>query len=212
MLAGVALRRLKAAGKIGGVPLAQFGVTLALICLMATLTVSHTDQWSGEVALYRNAIKAAPHSLLALNQLAMAEIRDNRDRQDRPEHTGAGAGRKLPTTIRPWSTPESCGVTSRTTTARCPCYCEHARFIPDKRDPHYYLGLVYLDKSQYAEAETELRQAIRLSPQRPEQHVFLGYALEKQGRMEEARNEYQAELQLNPNSTKARQAMAALPN
>ncbi|MGA3212430.1 MAG: tetratricopeptide repeat protein [Terriglobales bacterium] len=210
MLAAVALRRLKGGSTIGGVPLAQLVTVLAVICLMATLTVSHTSQWSSEVALYRNAIEVAPHSLLALNQLAMAEVRDNRDLRA----ALSIQERALVEAPDDFTTLVHTGIMRRNVQdydGALPALLRARQLEPDKRDPHYYLGLVYLDKAQYAEAETELRQAIRLAPQRPEQHVYLGFALEQQGRLEEARNEYLAELQVNSSSTKARQALATLP-
>ena len=206
MLAALALRRLQGGRQIGGVPLAQLCATLALVCLMATLTVSHTDPWSGEVALYRNAVKVAPHSPPALNQLAMAELRDDHDLsaalRDQEQALVEAPG--------DYTTLVHTGIMRRNVKnydGALPVLLRASQINPEKRDPHYYLALIYLDKAQYAGAETEMRQAIRLAPQRPEQHFLLGYALEKQGRLQEARNAYQAELQVNPNSTKARQAL-----
>jgi tetratricopeptide (TPR) repeat protein len=210
MLAAVALRRLKGGREVGGVPLAQLAAVLVLTLTLGTLTVTHTRQWSGEVALYRQAARVAPHSPLALNQLAMAELRDEHDLPaalNTQERAFAVAPDDFTTLLHT-------GIMRRNAhdyDGALPLFLRARKLDPERRDPHFYLGLIYVDRAQYAEAETELRQAIRLAPQRPEQHALLGFALQNQGRIEEARSEYQAELQINPNSAKARQALAALP-
>ena len=69
---------------------------------------------------------------------------------------------------------------------------------PDSPFPFYWLGWIYNDQGKYAEAETVLRNALRLKPDYSERYNELGYCLRKLGRYSEAVSAYKAAINLNP--------------
>ena len=86
-----------------------------------------------------------------------------------------------------------------------------------QQDPDYYswLGIVYDEIKDSAQAEKAHRQALALDPARDSLHNNLGYSLLLQGKNEEAAGEFRAALKLNPRSEMARNnlgvALAAQP-
>jgi len=77
-----------------------------------------------------------------------------------------------------------------------------------QRDPnawlaHHDLGCRFIEKEQFPEAITQLREAVLLKPDFDQAHYNLGIALDKTGRSPEAQEQYRETLRLNPDNAKA---------
>jgi tetratricopeptide (TPR) repeat protein len=75
------------------------------------------------------------------------------------------------------------GLRSRQSFRRC---LETATLNPRDSDAQYQLGLVYLQRRQYAEAEARFRKAIEIDPREPDALFQLGQLDCEQGRFEQS--------------------------
>ena len=209
ILMALALRYVMPDGlKLGGVPVLQLVLVLALAGGLGGVTVRQARYWSSNRALFTHSVELAPHNASALGHLAKEEEHDHNLRavlelgerilEEDPNHYA--------TLVRVgnlrWTFHDYDGALAPLLRAR--------QLHPERRAAHFWLGVVYLDKAQFADAETEFRKAIELAPNEPNQHVSLGMALEDLGRYDEAASEYAAELRLNPTSERAKQRLAVL--
>ena len=69
------------------------------------------------------------------------------------------------------------------------------------------LGRALLEQEHYAEAESSLRESIRLAPQYSEPHVYLGLLDEKLGKNADAEGELRQAVELNPFGSDPRNAL-----
>ena len=67
-----------------------------------------------------------------------------------------------------------------------------------------------LNLERYADAETELKQALRLDPVQPVAWTSLGIAVFRQGRLDEAIAHFSEALRLDPTQDKVRQDLQNL--
>jgi len=72
------------------------------------------------------------------------------------------------------------------------------------------LGVDHLRADRLTEAESELRESVRIQPDFALGHCNLGAALERLGRVEEAKAEYETALRLSPRLTHAHQNLGRL--
>lgn len=75
--------------------------------------------------------------------------------------------------------------------------------VPQFSGPLVNQGLILLRQEKYAEAETALREALKVNARNPYANNLLGIALRQQGKFTEARSAYQAALAIDPNYAKA---------
>jgi tetratricopeptide (TPR) repeat protein len=213
LLIALALRKLKASGEgrrnVAGLPAAQLGAVLFLVCLLGLLTVQQARQWASNEALYQHGIEVAPHNPLALTEWAMLLLME----QHAPSAAHRFAERALVEAPDDYQTLLAAGILRwnvRDAEGALPLLLRARQIHPDRRGAHFFLGYIYLQTGELREAERSLRQAIQVAPDVPDQHFLLGSALEKQGRLPEARSEYQAELRVKPGSTDAARRLAAV--
>jgi len=194
--------------KLSGVPIAQLVPVLVIAGVLGGITVQQARFWSSNRELFTHCLEVAPHNSSALRRLAVEEEHDHhlqavlqlgeRMLQEDPDDYA--------TLVRVgnlrWTFHDYDGALAALLRAR--------QLHPEMRLAHFWLGVVYLDKAQYAEAEAESRKAIELAPSEPDQHASLGMALEDQRRFDEAIREFEAELQLNPASEPAKRHLALL--
>jgi Flp pilus assembly protein TadD len=191
------------------VPALQFVIVLLLAGVLGAVTIQQARQWSSEMALYRHGIEVAPRNPLVLNHMAMLLVKESNDLKAAHE-LGERALAEAPDE---YETLLAAGILRgniHDEDGALPLLLHAQQLQPERHDPYLYLGMIYLDKGHLTDAETALRQAVRLAPNEPDQHFLLGYALERQDRLAEARSEYQAELQIRPGSTRAAQRLAAV--
>jgi tetratricopeptide (TPR) repeat protein len=202
VLIALALRHLRFGGKVAGLPLAQLGATVLLVCLLGAMTAQQATPWSSSQALYRRGFEAAPRSPLALTQWAMIVLGQQHDPQAALQ-LGERALAEAPNDYLALLYAGIIRLNAQDDDGALPVLLQARQLHPERRDPHFFLGVVYMKKAQLREAEASFREAIRLAPDEPGQHLGLAGVLEGQGRLADARDEYRAELQLNPRSTLA---------
>lgn len=71
---------------------------------------------------------------------------------------------------------------------------------PDLPGPHANLGMIYVDKKQYDQAEAELNRALKLKPDLPGVYNLLGILQRDKGEFEKALQSYQEGLKLAPDN------------
>ncbi|HEX4869993.1 MAG TPA: tetratricopeptide repeat protein, partial [Moraxellaceae bacterium] len=74
---------------------------------------------------------------------------------------------------------------------------------PQFAGPLVNQGVILLRQEKYAEAETALRAALKVSPKSPYANNLLGIALRQQGKFADARAAYEAALAIDPNYARA---------
>ena len=84
----------------------------------------------------------------------------------------------------------------------------------DPGDPtaHDDLGSAYLARQDFANAEHEFRETVRLSPRAAEAHNNLGIALASAGRLDEAVREFEIALRIDSRFDQARDNLRAAQN
>jgi hypothetical protein len=211
MLLALALQYLGRSGtRFAGVPVVQMGAVAVLLCVSSGITLRQEKHWSSEPKLYGHAIEVAPQNPYALNWLSTVVRGQQGDNQvalgyaeralaAKPDYFEAliNIGR-----LR-WALHDS--------DAALPPLLRARLLHPERHEVHFWLGVVFLDKNRYREAEASFREALRLDPTGVDQHLGLGMAFQDEGRLDEARQEYQAELQYHPGSELAAKRLAALP-
>lgn len=76
---------------------------------------------------------------------------------------------------------------------------EASMLNPRDADAHYQLGLIYLQRRQYDDAEERFRKAVAIQPQEADYHLQLGRVLTEQGKNEEALRHFQFAVQYDKN-------------
>jgi arylsulfatase A-like enzyme/Flp pilus assembly protein TadD len=83
-------------------------------------------------------------------------------------------------------------------------YTQGLQRAPEDAELHLRLGILLARRGGGTDAESHLREAIRLDPEfRPEAHVALGAWLAEQGRLTEAQKEYAEVLKVEPENSGA---------
>ena len=75
---------------------------------------------------------------------------------------------------------------------------------------YFYLGRIYLDKSDAKNAKANLAKAVALEPTQAEYRLFYGKALAANGDRTDAQRQYNEALRLQPDYKDARDALALL--
>ena len=75
---------------------------------------------------------------------------------------------------------------------------------------YYLLGKTLLEKGDFRDAESALRESIRIKPSFGDVHELLGETLERLGQLKEAAERYAKALELNPNLIEAKSRLESL--
>lgn len=77
-------------------------------------------------------------------------------------------------------------------------------------DPHYDLGLLFMEQGRYAEAKQEFNLSVKMDPAFARAYYFRGYADELQDNKEEAALDYDRALRFDPDLNLAKQGLIRL--
>ena len=178
----------------------QVVVIAALVTVLALFTVRESQPWRNAMTLAEHAVSLAPESLPAQSLMASAL-----DPADRYAEATPWVERVLKVT------PES--ATMHMTLGLCHLKQSHwsqavAEFrlvitgLPDSAQSHLCLGMAELEMGQIEDAESHMREAVRLRPQASVQYrgyrYYLADLLERKGGLPGALAEYNAELDEYP--------------
>jgi protein O-mannosyl-transferase len=199
MLAAIALRKIPAGDRtLFGIPAAQAAALTVLGTVLLAATVTQTNYWSSDLALYGRAVEVSPNNVLALNQLGnQLSYLGEDDRAafylEQAVHVDQNNYRTL---LLLGATENNIGNYDRAIAVLL-----HARELhPNDGIVDFYLGVAQLGANRLSDAEASLRRAILLAPSKSRQHYLLGMVLMKEGRLLEARAEFLAELKVDPAS------------
>jgi hypothetical protein len=192
ILLALALRKLPS--------VSQVAATAALVAVLALLTVRESQPWRNAMTLAEHAVSLAPESLPAQSLMASALIQ-----QDRYAEATPWVERVLKVT------PGS--ATMHMTLGLCHLKQSHwsqaaAEFrlvingLPDNAQSHLCLGMAELEMGQIEDAESHMREAVRLRPHASVQYrgyrFYLADLLERKGDFPSALAQYNAELEEYP--------------
>ncbi|MGB9490051.1 MAG: tetratricopeptide repeat protein, partial [Terriglobales bacterium] len=217
MLVAMALRRIRfGSHTVAGIPVAQTAVLAGLVVGLSACTIAQSRYWSNGKLLYARGIEIAPHSLVALHQMAalMSQQKDYPASRKYLEQALEAYPDDYQTLI-------SVGVLDiyQHDYNRALPLLLHATDVKtntlDNRSQgtsqgtaYFYLGMAQMGAGQPTQAEESFRRAIKLLPRTPRMHYALAVVLEDEGRDEEAELEFLAELQVDPNSNAAEKLQA----
>ncbi|MGA9529147.1 MAG: glycosyltransferase family 39 protein [Terriglobales bacterium] len=207
MLVAMALRRIRfGSHTVAGIPVAQTAVLAALVVALSACTIAQSRYWSNGVLLYARGIEVAPHSLVALHQMAALMSQQKNYPASRKYLEQA-----LEAYPDDYQTLVSVGVLDiylHDCKAAIPLLSHATEVKPAQGTGYFYLGMAQMGIGQSAEAEASLRRATHLLPHSPRIHYALGIVLLDEDRDEEAQEEFLAELQVDPNSNAAEKLQA----
>jgi len=89
-------------------------------------------------------------------------------------------------------------------------YFKAIRLKPDHAQAYNNLGIILYQQGKITQATKTYRDGLKFVPDDLDMHYNLGLMLEAQGHRDEAIKEFHTALKIDPNSTRARQALAAI--
>ena len=180
--------------------------TIAIVFL--GMTVWQSLYWNDNLILYSHGVKTAPHSDLALNNLA-----NEFERRHMYQQAIAMYSRVLERNPNFYLANYNLGYTS----CEAGEYEQGERFLiraaalnPGDGGTWYFLGRCEMKLGKLEAAETNLHRAIATDPRLLGPRYTLGLLLRQQGRNKEAIDYFRAELVKNPNDTDARRQVEEL--
>ena len=202
MLLAMALRRVRfPEQKVAGLAAGQIAALACVVAGMSACTIAQSRYWSNGALLYGRGIEIAPHSMVALHQMAalMSEQKDYAASRKFLEQA-------LEAEPDDYQTLVSVSVLSVYLRdykgALAPAL--HATEVkPGQGTAYFYLGMAQMGVGELAQAETSFRHAIQLLPRSPRIHYALALTLQDEGRAEEAQKQFIAEMLVDPNSNAA---------
>jgi protein O-mannosyl-transferase len=202
MLVAMALRRIRVGRyTVAGIPVAQTVVLAGLLMGLCACTIAQSRYWSSGLLLYRRGIEIAPHSLVALHQMAalMSQQKDYPASRKYLEQ----ALEAYPDDYQTLVSASVIGIYLRDYNRALPLLLHATEINPNQGTAHFYLGMAEMGVGQLAQAEASLRRAVQLLPRSPRIHYALAVVLQDEGRANEAQQEFLAELRVDPNSNAA---------
>lgn len=202
MLAAMTLRRIRLGSHtVAGIPVAQTVVLVVLVAGLSAGTIAQSRCWSSGERLYARGIEVAPHSLVALHQMAalMSQQKDYPASRKYLEQALEAYPDDYQTLI-------SVGVLDiylHDYNRALPLLLHATEVNPKQGTGYFYLGMTRMGAGQSVQAEASFRRAAQLLPHTPRMHYALGVILEDEGHNEEAQQEFLAEIQVDPNSNAA---------
>lgn len=217
MLVAMALRRVRfGSHTVAGIPVAQSAVLAVLVVGLSAGTIAQSRYWSNGELLYARGIEVAPHSLVALHQMAALMS----------QQKNYSASRKyleqsLEAYPDDYQTLISVGVLDiylHDYNRALPLLLHATQIKAHARDSasegaaqgtaYFYLGMAQVGVAQLDQAEASLRRAVQFLPHNRRMHYALAVVLEDEERDEEAQQELLAELQVDPESDAAERLQA----
>jgi protein O-mannosyl-transferase len=206
VLLALGLNRLRGSSRpVPGLPARAAIPALLIAAGMALGTISESQTWKSNLALFTRGVERAPHSRIAQHDLAAALLDDGRFDQ-------AINLLRMLLTQDPNDPADNNNIAQAYLRKGDPWQGEAylAKFCqlrPNSPSQLYQLGAIRFNSGRVAEATQNFRKAISLNPAGAGYHYALGVALEQQGDLTGARVEFQRELALNPVDSTAQQAL-----
>jgi tetratricopeptide (TPR) repeat protein len=180
----------------------------AVILCLALGTVVQARPWENNLTLYSNAVRRAPKSALARNNLA-SEYAARRRYQEASELL------KALLADRPdlWLANYNYGFVNYYlgNLPLAEAYLNRAiRIDPADPDEHVYLGTTYMRQGRLQEAAEQLRTAIARKPNGNGYHLTLGVIYLQEGNLAAAREEIAKELTYHPENAAVRAQLQAI--
>jgi len=207
LLIAIAVRQLHLGeARILRLPALQFGIIAAVAVALGAATSQQMPYWANDILLFYRAVKIAPTSDSATNNLANALLARGYYNQ------GIGLHEQLlRRNPRYWTSYYNLGNAYY----KLHRYddAEHALFEAAKLQPQnpqlfVFLATVQRENGHPREAEQNLREAIRIWPTGLGAHYMLGALLAQQQRWGEAAVEFRKELALDPEQPKVREELS----
>lgn len=176
-------------------------ILYAAVVFLGMVTVVQARPWKNNLTLYTNAVRLAPDSMLARNNLAteyislgryteasdlLASILKDRPRMWLANYNYAYVNYRL----------------GRLSVAS-DFFCRAIHIDPNDSDQYLYLGATYLKEGRLATAAEQVNFAIARRPNGMGYHFVLGVIQLQQGNLVSAKEEMQKELTFHPESASA---------
>jgi protein O-mannosyl-transferase len=208
LLIAIAIRRIPAGARmLFGRPATQVAATLVLALTGAVGIATQSVYWANDLLLFYRAVRVAPGSISATNNLANALLERNYYDEGIRLHQQI-----LQRDPNYWLSWYNLG-NAYTKLGRLEEAQEHmyraAQLNNTNPNLFLYLGLLQMKMGHLHESEANIREALRIWPTGLGAHNVLGMVLEKEGRIAEAAEEYRRELALDPDQPKVREQLAA---
>ncbi|HZQ90357.1 MAG TPA: tetratricopeptide repeat protein [Terriglobales bacterium] len=208
LLIAIAVQRIPAGERtLFGRPATQVAAALALALAGAIGVATQSVYWANDLLLFYRAVRVAPGSISATNNLANALL--ERKYYDEGIRLHQQILQRDPNYWLSWYNLGN----AYTKLGRLEEAQEHiyraAQLNNSNPNMFLYLGLLQMRMGHYRESEANIREALRIWPTGLGAHNVLGMVLEKQGRVAEAAEEYRRELALDPDQPKVREQLAA---
>ncbi len=186
-------------------PTAQFAAMAALTVACGAAVSLQSQYWANDILLFYRAVRIAPSSESATNNLANALLARGYYDEGIRLHQ-----QLLQRDPRYWMSYYNLGTAfyqlHRLDEAERNLF-EAAKLQPANPQLFVFLGLVQSKNGHLREAEANLREAIRIWPAGLGAHYLLGTLLAQEGRFPEAAVEFRAELALDPGQPKVKEEL-----
>lgn len=209
LLVAMLIRRLRfGAAEIFRLPTVQFAAMAALTVACGAAISLQSQHWANDIVLFYRAVRIAPSSESATNNLANALLARGYYDEGIRLHQ-----QLLQRDPRYWLSYYNLGNAfyqlHRLDEAERNLF-EAAKLQPANPQLFVFLGLVQSQNGHLREAQANLREAIRIGPTGLGAHYLLGTLLAQEGRFPEAATEFRAELALDPAQPKVREELNKL--
>jgi Tfp pilus assembly protein PilF len=173
---------------------------IAIIAILAFLTVRESRAWKDEMTLANHTVALAPHGAMSQQLLASALMFEERYAEALPflEQSVAAYPRNADAHL-------ALGLAYLKTKNWDKAAAEFRIVVtgmPESARAHLCLGMADLELGQVSDAETEMREAIQLRPRTSAQYrqyrSYLADLLERKGDLKGALEEYNRELEEYP--------------
>jgi tetratricopeptide (TPR) repeat protein len=112
--------------------------------------------------------------------------------------------------VEDWLTVGRLGMELKAADAAAPFFLKATTMAPARADAHLQFGVCLVVIERFADAASELTEAVRLDPKNAAGLAYLAYAELQLGRLDQARTHLAAALALDPNDPMARQLVGTI--